>query len=483
MKPPKPGYGNGNGIRVGAFPGVGAQPGLGAGTKTQKPGEQAPVLPTVLLTLSPPTGDRLFSTPQTLGSHPVFRLGYSNGNSLGAQPGLGNGNGLGAGAFPGTGAQPGLGEGPKPHKTGPAPQNGYGPGFGNGNGLGLGAQPGPPAQNGHGVAIRVGVKPPKSGFGNGNGIGPAAQPGFGGGRKPQKPGYGNGNGPDALPGVGGKPQKPGPAAQNGYRQDYGTDMKPQKSGFRNGHGHGVQLGYRNGLGTRAFQGKGPQPGYMPENRLGVFTGLGGAMKPPKTVYSNGQGMAAQPGSCHGGVAPPQLLPRSPTPGAPSDKGGSWGLKSQLLPPVQNGKFPAPTPAIQWGLKPQKAGYQAFNGYGAEAEPGFRGLKLQKVGFYYGNGALEAGISPEILQSGFPIASSFRNGQAETLQGSPWPALQPWGAGMKAGYGYAGLGNQAGPYGHLRPELGREHFGGSEVKADTKSQLGNRYRGHCPSGKC
>ncbi|KAK7801992.1 hypothetical protein U0070_005979 [Myodes glareolus] len=211
-------------------------------------------------------------------------------------------------------------------------------------------------------------------------------------------------------------------------------------------------------------------------------GLGGAMKPPKTG-NNGQGMAAQPGSCHGGVAPPQLLPRSPTPGAPSDKGGSWGLKFQLLPPVQNGKFPAPTPAIQWGLKPQKAGYQAFNGYGAEAEPGFRGLKLQKVGFYYGNGALEAGISPEILQSGFPIASSFRNGQDETLQGSPWPALQPWGAGIKAGYGYAGLGNQAGPYGHLRPELGREHFGGSEVKADAKSQLGNHYRGHCPSGKC
>lgn len=34
---------------------LGFPPGLGAGMKTQKPGEQAPVLPTVLLALSPPT--------------------------------------------------------------------------------------------------------------------------------------------------------------------------------------------------------------------------------------------------------------------------------------------------------------------------------------------------------------------------------------------------------------------------------------------
>ncbi|XP_037056584.1 glycine-rich cell wall structural protein 2-like [Peromyscus leucopus] len=108
--------------------------------------------------------------------------------------------------------------------------------------------------------------------------------GFGGGRKPHKPGYGNGNGLDALPGVGGKSQKPGPATQNGYGQDYGTDMKSQKPGFRNGHGLGVQLGYRNGLGARVFQGQGAQPGYMPENRLGmgIPPGLGGGMKPPKT---------------------------------------------------------------------------------------------------------------------------------------------------------------------------------------------------------
>ncbi|XP_035293211.1 uncharacterized protein LOC113836621 [Cricetulus griseus] len=238
---------------------------------------------------------------------------------------------------------------------------------------------------------------------------------------------------------------------------------------------------------------------------------------------------------------------------------------------------APTPAIQWGLKPQKAGYQPSNGYGAEAELGFHGgFKLQKVGichhhakpfllsilvlsfpqvaeitwlhlqgwggvgalplhselvfsvtpgqelaiwlpcpgppcsnlshtgFHYGNGALEAGIFPETLKSVFPITNGFRNGrreetllypkatvptlerngQAEALQGSPRLALQHWGAGMKPGYGYAGLGNQAGPYGQLRPELGLEHFEEPEVKAvDVKSQLANGSRGHCPSGKC
>uniref|UniRef100_A0A8C8UQW4 Glycine rich extracellular protein 1 n=1 Tax=Peromyscus maniculatus bairdii TaxID=230844 RepID=A0A8C8UQW4_PERMB len=451
MKPPMSGFG------AGAFPGVGAQPGLGAVTKTQKPG---------------------FGNGNGLGAQPGF-----GGVGKPQKPGLGNGNGLEAGAFPGTGAQPGLGEGMRPQKPDYGGVKAQKPGFRNGNGLGLGAQPGPSAQNGHGPGIRGGMKPPKPGFGNGHGIGAAAQPGFGGGRKPHKPGYGNGNGLDALP-------------------DYGTDMKSQKPGFRNGHGLGVQLGYRNGLGARVFQGQGTQPGYMPENRLGM--GI-----PPG--YSNGNGMAAQPGPCNGGIAPPQLLPRSPTPAVPSDKGSAWGLKSQLLPPVQN----APTPAMQWGPKPQKAGYQPSNGYGAEAEPGFHGLKLQKVGFHYGNGALETGIFPETLQSGFPIANGFRNGlREETLlypkatvptlerngkiiiiiitttttmiiiiQQGQAGALRPWGPGMKPGYGYAGLGNQAGPYGQLRPELGLEHFGDPEVKADTKSQLGNGYRGHCPSGKC
>ncbi|XP_040603901.1 uncharacterized protein LOC121141108 [Mesocricetus auratus] len=267
--------------------------------------------------------------------------------------------------------------------------------------------------------------------------------------------------PKAGFGVGRKAQKSGPAARNGYGRDYGTDMRPQKQGFRNGHGLGIQLGYRNGLGTRAFRGQGPHPGYK------------------------GNGMAAQPpGPCNGGLVPPQLLPGSPTPGVPSDKGGAWGLKSQLLPPVQNAKSPAPTPAIQWGLKPQKAGHQPSNRYGAEAELGFHGgFKLQKVGFHYGNGALEAGVFPETLQSMFPINNGFRNGlreetllypkatvltlerngQAGALQGSPWLALQPWGAGMKPGYGYAGVGNQAGPYGQLRPELGLDHFGEPLVK--------------------
>ncbi|EDM03769.1 rCG34165, isoform CRA_a [Rattus norvegicus] len=151
------------------------------------------------------------------------------------------------------------------------------------------------------------MKPPKPGFSNGNGIGAealpgvGAQPGFREGRKPQKPGYGNKNGLDALPG-------------------YGTDLKTQKPGSWNGHGLGVQLGYRNGLGPRTFQGQGLRPGY----RLGIPLG-----------YNLGNGVAAQPGSCNGGIAPPQFLPGPPTT-VPSDKGGGWGLKSQLPPPVQNG---------------------------------------------------------------------------------------------------------------------------------------------------
>ncbi|XP_031207872.1 fibroin heavy chain-like [Mastomys coucha] len=38
MKPPKPGFSNGNGIGAGAFPGAGAQPGFGEGRKPQKAG-------------------------------------------------------------------------------------------------------------------------------------------------------------------------------------------------------------------------------------------------------------------------------------------------------------------------------------------------------------------------------------------------------------------------------------------------------------
>ncbi|OBS74247.1 hypothetical protein A6R68_15213 [Neotoma lepida] len=171
-----------------------------------------------------------------------------------------------------------------------------------------------------------------------------------------------GFGPGAFPGVGAQP-------------DYGG-VKPQKPGY--GNGNGLGLGAQPGFGNGDGIGAAAQPGYGNGNGLDARPG-----------YNNGNGMAAQPGRCNGGIAPPQLLPRSPTPGAPSDKGGGWGLKSQLLSPVQNG-------------------------------------------FHYGNGALEAGIFPETLQSG--------------------------------------------PYGQLRPELGLEHFGDPEVKADTKSQLGNGYRG-------
>ncbi|KAL2766572.1 glycine rich extracellular protein 1 isoform 4, partial [Daubentonia madagascariensis] len=182
-------------------------------------------------------------------------------------------------------------------------------------------------------------------------------------------------------------------------------------------------------------------------------GLGRGVKPQKPGYGNGNGLGAQPGPCNGGITP-LLLPRPPTPGVPSDKGGSWGLKSQPPPPVQNGKFP---------------GYQPPNGYGPGAERGFGGgLKPQKVGSGYGSGLLGARVFPEAQwQPGFPGAHGFRNGygeealvypkaadlapegngQAGILQGSPWPILQAWGAGWKLGYGargeYAEVGSQPG----------------------------------------
>nr|XP_038942999.1 glycine rich extracellular protein 1 isoform X9 [Rattus norvegicus] len=394
--------------------------------------------------------------------------------------------------------KPGFGVAVKPQKSGYGlglrvfPGVGAQPGFNGRNGVGIsaspkaGSLPGPPTQNGHGPGTSESMKSPKPGFSNGNGIGAEALPGVG-----AQPGLVAQNGIGADVGVGGKLRKTAPAAQNGYRQGYGTDLKTQKPGSWNGHGLGVQLGYRNGLGPRTFQGQGLRPGY----RLGIPLGLGVSMKLPKAGYNLGNGVAAQPGSCNGGIAPPQFLPGPPTT-VPSDKGGGWGLKSQLPPPVQNGKFPAPTPAIQWGPKPQKAGYQPSDGYGAGAQLGFHGgLKLQKVGFHYGNAALEAGILPEILQSGFPTANGFSNGlREETLlypkatvptleRHGQAGAFQPWGAGVKPEYGYAGLGIQTGPYGQLRPELRLEHLGDPELKTYTKSPLGNGYRGHCPSGEC
>ncbi|XP_032183700.1 glycine-rich cell wall structural protein-like isoform X17 [Mustela erminea] len=410
--------------------------------------------------------------------------GFGNGNGLGAQPGLGNGNGMGLGA------QPGFGGGGKPQK----------PGFGNGNGLGGGAFPG------------VGAQP----------AGPATQngyrPGFGGGMKTQKPGLRNSNGLGVQSGL---------VTQNGYGAGFGGAMKPQKPGFGNGDGLGGQPGpavpvgygpgigeggklqkpvYRNGLGAGVFPGQGAQPA-LGRGMSPLKPGFTPGLQLP-AGYGNGNGVGAQPGPCHGRV-PPLLLPRPPTSGVPSAKGGGgWGPKSQPSPPEQNGKFPAPTPAIQWGLKPQKAGYQPLNGYGLGTELGFGGgLKPQKVGFAYGNG-LGAGVFPEAhLQPEFPGTSGFRNGdgeeapvypkaavpgsegngQAKALRGSSWPFMQPWGLALKPGYGpggtYPGVGSQPATYGQLRPELGPGPFGSPPVKRDSSGPLGNGYGGHCPLGKC
>ncbi|XP_032281391.1 translation initiation factor IF-2-like [Phoca vitulina] len=204
--------------------------------------------------------------------------------------------------------------------------------------------------------------------------------------KPQKPGFGGGM----------KCQKPGPAVPVGYGPGIGEGGKPQKPV------------YRNGLGAGAFPGQGAQPALgrgMSPPKLGepvlapllpcpeVATTPAPALMPaflpriharagaaaPSRIWQRKWG--GGPGPCDGRVPP--LLPRPPTSGVPSDKGGGWGPKSQPSPPGQNGKFPALTPAIQWGLKPQKAGYQPLNGYG----PG------TALGFAYGNG-LGAGIFPE-----------------------------------------------------------------------------------------
>nr|XP_035945739.1 50 kDa spicule matrix protein-like isoform X7 [Halichoerus grypus] len=328
--------------------------------------------------------------------------------------------GIGGGVKP---QKPGFRGGVKPQKPGPVTQNGYRPGFGGG------------------------MKPQKPGFRNGNGLG--AQPvlvtqkgygaGFGGGMKCQKPGFGNGNGLGAQPGetgVGGT-SPTGPAVPVGYGPGIGEGGKPQKPV------------YRNGLGAGAFPGQGAQPA------------LGRGMSPPKLGYTPGLGLQLPAGPCDGRVPP--LLPRPPTSGVPSDKGGGWGPKSQPSPPGQNGKFPALTPAIQWGLKPQKAGYQPLNGYGPGTALGFGGaLKPQKVGFAYGNG-LGAGIFPEAHSQ---------------------PAL---GLALKPGSGtggeYPGVRRQPATYGQLRPELGPGPFGNPEVKRGSSGPLGNGYGGPCPLGKC
>lgn len=199
-----------------------------------------------------------------------------------------------------------------------------------------------------------------------------------------------------------KPQTPGPPAQNSYGAGFGNGLGAQSgSAAENGYGPGFAAGLK------------PQkPGFGTSNGLGAQPGLGGGLKPQK------------PGPCSGRV-PPLLLARPPTPGVPSEKEGGWGLKSQPPPPVQDGNFPVPSPAIQWGPKPPKAGYQPALGYRPGVELGFSGgFKPQKVGFGYRNGALGAGLFLEARpQPGFPGADGFRNGGRKHWCTPKWQ-LQP-----------------------------------------------------------
>uniref|UniRef100_A0A8D0VWV5 Progestin and adipoQ receptor family member 4 n=1 Tax=Sus scrofa TaxID=9823 RepID=A0A8D0VWV5_PIG len=338
--------------------------------------------------------------PQRPGFRPGIGLGVRAFPGAAAQPGYGNG--LGAATFPQLGAQPGAQ---------PAPP--VSPGFGSRNGFGV-AFPGAGALPG----IAGSVKPPKPGFSNRNGMGAGAlpgagaqqgpsigdglgaQPGFGAGGRLQAPGFGTENG--AQPGLGGpKAGKPGSATENGYGPDFGADVKPQTPGFGNGLGAQSGSAAENGYGPGFAAGLKPQkPGFGTSNGLGAQPGLGGGLKPQK---------------------------------------------------------PVPSPAIQWGPKPPKAGYQPALGYRPGVELGFSGgFKPQKVGFGYRNGALGAGLFLEARpQPGFPGADGFRNGfrgeealvhpevaapapegngQARALRGSPWPSLHSWGAALKARYG-------------------------------------------------
>ncbi|CAI9172671.1 unnamed protein product [Rangifer tarandus platyrhynchus] len=402
------------------------------------------------------------------GYGPPSGLGAGIGGGVKPQkPGLSAGNGLGAGAFPGAGAQPGL-----------AAPNGFGPGFGGG---GKPQKPGPPAQNGYGAGTDglgeagVGVLELRGG----PSPAPHFPPGFGGGVNTQKPGFGNGNGLGA---------QPGPAADNGYGAGRGAlpreaaaargpaltlcfspglvaGMKPQKPGFGNGNGLGVQPGpaapvsYGPGTGVGAggrwwdrgservmvphllpppsspgvAEAMKPQkpglggsvsplkPGYMPlGNGPQLLPGLGVGLKPQKPGYGNSNGLGAQPGPCSGGV-----LAKPATPGIPSDKGGGWGLRSQPPFPGQDGKFPVPTPALQWGPKPQEAGYQLQNGYGPGAGLGFGGgLRPQKVGLGYsnsdGNGGLGAGVFPEARPQPGQAGGGFENQEGVVHPGHPAP---------------------------------------------------------------
>uniref|UniRef100_A0A2K6DY26 Glycine rich extracellular protein 1 n=1 Tax=Macaca nemestrina TaxID=9545 RepID=A0A2K6DY26_MACNE len=458
------------------------------------------------------------------GSGPSGSEGGVNPQKPG-EPCPGYGNGLGAEAFPVAGAQPG-----------PTAQNGYEPGRGGllpvsppGYGgamksqkpgfqyrIGLGAQPG----------FRGGMKAQEPGLGNGNGLGAQpvthqpsiSPPGLGGSVKPLKPGYGKRLGAGAFPEAGTQPgygHRNGPGVQSGL----GAGMKPQMPGL------GAPNGYGPGRGGAGVPG-GPErrpwvPHLLPVSPPG-YSGVVKAQKPgewgtpgsaphlllplspsspcPQCCHTHlcfpspgyGHENGPQPGPCNARVAL-KLLPRLPTPGVPSDKEGGWGLKSQPPPAVQNGKFPAPMPAIQWGLQPQKAGHQPPNGYGPGAEPGFNGgLQPQKIGVGYGNAVLGARVFPEAHpQPGVWGAGSLAGDEAEALvypkAGAPapegnvqarvlwdsrWPTLQAWGAGLKPGY------QAGGEYAEARSQPG-----GPEVKRGSNGQLGNGYGGHCPLGKC
>ncbi|XP_054570132.1 glycine rich extracellular protein 1 [Eptesicus fuscus] len=292
-----------------------------------------------------------------------------------------------------------------------------GKGFGDRNGLGV--QPG----------VGGGIKPHKPGFGNGNGHGAgafpgaAAQPGFGGAVKPQKPGYGNGLGAGAFPGPGaqpglggGKPQKPGPAPQNGGPgPGIGGGVKPPKPGFGNG----------NKMGAQAFPGGGAQPGLgggMKQQPPGVAAqngfgpGYGGNGKPQKPGFGNGAfpGAGVQPGKALelrslGGLKPQKpgfgagVKPQKPGPAAQNGFGAGFGgaMKPQKPgPAAQNGYGPG----FGAGMKPQKPGPAAQNGFGA----GFGGaMKPQKPGPAAQNGygpGFGAGMKPQkpgpAAQNGF-----------------------------------------------------------------------------------
>ncbi|XP_020942376.1 elastin-like isoform X5 [Sus scrofa] len=459
VKPQRPGFRPGIGLGVRAFPGAAAQPGYGNG-------------------LGAATFPQLGAQPGAQPAPPV-------------SPGFGSRNGFGV-AFPGAGALPGIAGSVKPPK----------PGFSNRNGMGAGALPGAGAQQGPSI---------------GDGLG--AQPGFGAGGRLQAPGFGTENG--AQPGLGGpKAGKPGSATENGYGPDFGADVKPQTPGppAQNSYGAGFGNGLGAQSGSAAENGYGPgfaaglkpqKPGFGTSNGLGAQPGLGGGLKPQK------------PGPCSGRV-PPLLLARPPTPGVPSEKEGGWGLKSQPPPPVQDGNFPVPSPAIQWGPKPPKAdressfllrepkvqtgparswgesgsspgicifltGYQPALGYRPGVELGFSGgFKPQKVGFGYRNGALGAGLFLEARpQPGFPGADGFRNGfrGEEALVHPEVAAPAPEGNGVSqassAPSGQArALRGSPWPSLHSWGAALKARYGAGNALPEVQSQPGR-----CPLGKC